>query len=338
MELGVGGFGVVLSTDDPQTVVKLTTDRSEAQFAAASIAYDLRAKGVVGYSHAVRLQVDLQVEGWADLLENPIGFGYGPPITPMQAEGTGTVPMGDGFPIYALWRQRATKIGEGPSVYGYDGEIQQLLGAVERGLNRHTVRKEGGGWKKTGAVVAPSRPLPVNGAILPTRWTALTEAAWAVYKEERPGYEERAAASVRAGGVLPWRVRMQDELAEQFLLAGGAEDFPWWGAPNQAQAVAASVAAGAMGLLEASEVWGEGAVPGALRRYLDEWGIVFGDVGDNNIGKVGRAWALVDPGKAVFLTSRYRDADALLEEGVGGTYANPSAAGRRARFRRLMRL
>ena len=48
MELGVGGFGVVLSTDDPKTVVKLTTDRSEAQFAAASIAYDLRARGVVG--------------------------------------------------------------------------------------------------------------------------------------------------------------------------------------------------------------------------------------------------------------------------------------------------
>ena len=93
-----------------------------------------------------------------------------------------------------------------------------------------------------------------------------------------------------------------------------------------------------MDRLGASEVWGEGAVPGALRRYLDEWGIVFGDTGDSNVGKVGRAWTLVDPGKAVFLTSRYSDADALLEEGVGGTHANPRATGRRARFRRLMRL
>lgn len=92
-ELGTGAYGTVVQTDDRNTVVKLTTDKSEAQFAAASLEYGLHGDAMVRYQYAVRLPVDL----------DPSGFG--------ARSRRRTVPYGTGKPIYGLWRDAAEKVG-----------------------------------------------------------------------------------------------------------------------------------------------------------------------------------------------------------------------------------
>jgi streptomycin 6-kinase len=75
-EYGCGAYGCVLPTLDPEVVLKITTDETEAEF-AAELSADLAAAIVVEYKMVVRLSAEHE-----------------------------------GRPIYLLWRQSAEAVGQ----------------------------------------------------------------------------------------------------------------------------------------------------------------------------------------------------------------------------------
>lgn len=77
VELGCGVFGCVMPTSDPKVVLKLTSDVSEAKFAAVAQKVGDRVPGIVGYHKVVHVE----------------GFAYRK------------------RPIYLLWRQAAKDVG-----------------------------------------------------------------------------------------------------------------------------------------------------------------------------------------------------------------------------------
>lgn len=80
-ELGVGDWGAVLATRQPNVVLKLTTDPHEARFAAWCAGLDGWTDGCVRYLDAVDL-------------------------------GPGSHPERPGAPVWALWREEAYSVGE----------------------------------------------------------------------------------------------------------------------------------------------------------------------------------------------------------------------------------
>jgi hypothetical protein len=114
-ELGTGAYGTVVQTEDPKIVVKITTDRSEAHFAAASLEYGMVGRGIVRYHYAVRLPVDLHTSWRAATGRRKV------------------VRLGAGDPVYALWRDAAEKVGmielrraEANSMDGYSNSADRL--------------------------------------------------------------------------------------------------------------------------------------------------------------------------------------------------------------------
>lgn len=98
-ELGCGHYGCVMPTSDPQVVVKVTSDMTEAAFVAAAMVL-----GPPGY----------QPDDWTDA-----GI--------VQYHGIYRLPgLHRGRPMFVLWREAATKVGL-ELTYGRDYEARTRM-------------------------------------------------------------------------------------------------------------------------------------------------------------------------------------------------------------------
>lgn len=301
-ELGVGGFGVVLTTDDPKVVVKLTTDRSEAQFAAVSIVHDLRFRGVVRYDYAVRMPVDVHVEGWQ---ENPgLRMSLTPATaSPMSQPTTRAVARGAGHPLYALWRERATKVGQVGEVHFYDPALVRREWSEDRDYLYRPPPPLPAGVKPVGGSTA------LRGAVLPPFWAKVTGIALEIEK------------AVPADPPRPRQLPPDPAMA--VALAGVRDAFR--GRPAQWREEAALVAVSVAEALREARYQlhiveeyerGNVVVARGIEDYLDA-GILLGDVEGRNLGLVRRTPTLIDPSSTVFLGERYKLADQYLERAGG---------------------
>jgi hypothetical protein len=143
-ELGCGNFGCVMPTSDPGVVLKLTSDKSEAQFARIAMEYDW-VPGIVTYHKVVQVA---------------------------DAERRRR-------PVYLLWRQAADDVGflqRSGVAWGNPGDDYDKRMANKAADYLMKLKREG-------MTVQDKMGRAMKNAASPEERVALMERAWAAYMQ-----------------------------------------------------------------------------------------------------------------------------------------------------------
>lgn len=237
-EYGCGHYGCVFPTSDPEVVCKLTSDPTEAFFVAAAMSIGTFPEGIVRYYGIYR-------------------------IPGAQHRGR---------PLFVLWREEATKVGEALRVPYWGGYALDPKEEYERRA-KNTLRMSIESFKA------------VAGKVRDTLKRAADPFAMV---EESKRYEDRA-----------WRYVSEAESAGRAIVLDNFKG---------AQKVALGLTRLERFAVEMENEYLADQIGGALKFYLDE-GLLLADVHQGNIGlvegRVGSSPVITDPGHAVPLDRKW---------------------------------
>jgi hypothetical protein len=243
-EYGCGHYGCVFPTSDPEVVCKLTSDPTEAFFVAAAMSIGTFPEGIVRYYGIYR-------------------------IPGAQHRGR---------PLFVLWREEATKVGEALRS-PYSGGVIRYLPEEDQASAQYDVRSKENvaknlRWFKE-----------IAGLVRDTLKRAADPFAMV---EESKRYEDWA-----------WRYIADAEGSARAIVLDNFKG---------AQKVALGLTRLERFAVEMENEYLADQIGGALKFYLDE-GLLLADVHQGNIGlvegRVGSSPVITDPGHAVPLDRKW---------------------------------
>lgn len=250
-EYGCGHYGCVFPTSDPEVVAKLTSDPTEAFFVAAAMSIGTFPEGIVRYYGIYRIP------------------------------GA----MHRGRPLFVLWREEATKVGEALRS-PYSGGVVKFLPEEDRARAQYDVRsrekaaKSLSVFKDYAGAVRDTLKRAADPFAMVEESKRYNDWAWRYVSEAegvgRPLVLDRFKGAQKVALVLTYLERIAVEMENEYLAD---------------------------------------QIGGALKFYLDE-GLLLADVHTGNIGlvegRVGSSPIITDPGHAVPLDRKW--ANVQVEE------------------------